>query len=123
MYMKGTLDALRRGFESSSERTPEFAAFARTFKREFKKQVEMYHAVEAWSWNVGHFEVSGFFKLYGGKCFYFNTGDVRGSACPGFLIRSARDFKDYTGGANNWARVEAFDFMMRLPAAFAPANA
>lgn len=115
--MKGTIDALQRGFESAPNKTPEFLAFARTFKREFKKQVEAYHLVEGWKWSVNHFEVSGFFRVRGGACYYFATGDVRGFAQRrGLLLRSARDFRDFTGGPNTEQAFSSFEFMMRLPA-------
>lgn len=35
--MKKTLILLKQGFESSAYKTPEFIAFTRTFKSEFKK--------------------------------------------------------------------------------------
>ena len=99
--MQKSLALLTRGFESSSGKTPEFLAFARTFKRELTDALRSAVNAENVTFNVGHFYVSGFFTV-NGQAWYFATGDVRGmTQSYGLLLRTARDYRDFTGGANN----------------------
>ena len=42
--MKKTLALLQQGFESSSQKTPEFIAFCRVFKSEFSKVLKEWDA-------------------------------------------------------------------------------
>lgn len=51
--------------------------------------------------NRNHFEMYGFFETNSGKIYYVSTGDLRWFAKRlGMLIRTAKDFKDFTGGTN-----------------------
>lgn len=98
--MQKTIDALSRGFESSSGKTPEFLSFVRTFRSEFTRALTARGCTEI-TYSVGHFEVSGFFTTPDGGLMYFNTGDVRGMAQSlGLLYRTAEHRKDWTGGQN-----------------------
>ena len=51
--------------------------------------------------NVGHFEISGFFK-YREQWWYFSLSDVRYKLTPGFLIRKAKNNNDYSGETNQY---------------------
>lgn len=102
-------------FESSSGLTPEFAAFARDYKKEIRKICgDKYDVV---NFNRGHFYVSGFVKnLSTGKFAYFCTNDVRyspGAWMVDILVRTALSETDYTGGSNHSYALsqlsEAFD--------------
>ncbi len=87
-------------FESSSVLTQQFSNFCRTFKREFKELLLTYNVnPNDIVINRGHFYIYGFFKMPNNKIWYFNLGDVRWSK-DNMMIRSAKDFKDYTGGLN-----------------------
>lgn len=107
--MKQIIALLKRGFVSSSVKTPEFKAFARLFKKHFGKEVTDIGATLV-SFNVGHFYVSGFFQLDNGKMFYFSLSDVRDFEFKQddftLLIRTAQHAKDYTGGRNTYAKIE-----------------
>lgn len=111
--MEKTLKLLSQGFESSSQTTPEFASYARTFKSEIKKEISKIGG-ELISFNRGHFYVSGFFKV-SDKIYYFSQSDVRSFGDVSLLIRTAKHEKDYTGGSNNFTTIREglFD---RLPA-------
>lgn len=87
-------------FESSSGLTPQFSSFYRLFKKEFKELL-LTHNVNPVDIiiNRGHFYIYGFFKMLNGKIFYFNLGDVRFWKNH-MMVRTAKDFKDYTGGSN-----------------------
>ena len=111
--MKETVKLLEAGFESSSGKTPEFKAFTRVFKKEFTKELKSIAATDI-VFSVGHFYVSGFFTV-NGQPYYFRLPDVRGmdyclkanpdSTLCQLLYRTARDYKDYTGGENRYARI------------------
>ena len=109
--MKQIIQLLKAGFESSCYKTPEFTSFARKFKNAIKKELATIGA-ELTAYSVGHFYVSGFFRINtmkGQECYYFSLSDVRGSEFTSqhnMLYRTAKDEKDYTGGGNEYVRIE-----------------
>lgn len=107
--MNKSIRMFHEHFESSSVLTPEFASFARTFKREFKKFIESIGGEKV---EIGreHFYLSGFFT-YQGQIWYINVGDVRWSK-DGY-IRTAKHYKDWRGGANQWLRMDTGDDFMQ----------
>lgn len=90
---------MKRGFESSSSLTPEFAEFFRTFKSELSKGLKQAGA-ENIKIGRGHFYISGFFTLRD-QVWYINFGDVRWSSST-MLFRTAKNYTDYTGGSNRY---------------------
>jgi hypothetical protein len=112
--MQETLIQIKRGFKSSNRKTDEFKAFCRTFRSELRKLLKP-HAKEI-KFNIGHFYISGFIQLNDDRIFYFNTGDLRFSTHHSLMLRTAEDFKDYTGGFNqfveyqNWNDTTMFQF-------------
>ena len=92
------------GFESSSNATPEFKAFARLFKRLFTKELAKKNCSLV-KFNRGHFYVSGFFQK-GTELYYFSVSDVRDSFSTKMLYRMAKNLKDYTGGSNQYVNIE-----------------
>lgn len=126
------IEDLKQGFESSAWLTPEFASFARRFKSDFTKYLGSLGATNIVI-NRNHFELYGFFTtVVPGKkasegyseslphvqAWYFATGDVRWSAKQfGMLVRTAKDYKDYTGGRNqsvSYSTQEMFESGMRM---------
>lgn len=92
-------------FKSSSRKTPEFISFARKFKNALKKELETIGA-EITKFNVGHFYVSGFFRL-DGKCYYISIPDVRWKLTgDSMLYRTAKDENHYSGGMNKYVKIE-----------------
>jgi len=112
--MKQSLKLLKRGFESSCSTTEEFLTFFKTFTKEFTKELESIGATDI-QIGKGHFYVSGFFTL-GTQAWYFSISDVRGmyyslainsySCMNKLMYRTAKDYKDYTGGYNRYAKIE-----------------
>ncbi len=107
--MKNSLKALRKGFESSSDLTKEFAQFFNTFRKEFGKELEGIGATNI-SFNMGHFYISGFFDI-GKQAYYFSLSDVRdfreGNGMWGCLLyRTATGHRDYRGGSNCYTPVK-----------------
>ncbi len=100
--MNKTLYLLHKGFESSSEKTPEFVAFTKTFKAEFRSVLKMMECQNI-TFSIGHFYISGFFDDANGQLWYFSIGDVRWMSDMTLLVRTAQHRKDYTGGTNRYA--------------------
>lgn len=109
--MEKSINLLKKGFVSSSGTTQEFLNFYRTFKSEFTKELQSIGATDI-QIGKGHFYVSGFFTI-DGQAWYFSLSDVRGmeyclnQSCMGKLLyRTAKNYKDYTGGQNRFAKIE-----------------
>jgi hypothetical protein len=112
--MKKSLALLKKGFQSASNLTPEFAHFYRTFKSEFTKELQSIGATEIEFYRL-HFGLSGFFKV-DGQLWYFTLSDVRGmefsllknpdSFMNKLLYRTAKHNRDYVGGTNRYATIE-----------------
>jgi len=97
-------------FESSSQSTEQYLKTHRTFKREFIKILKPL-CKEILIHKHNHFDISGFFKLNDNRIYYFSIGDLRWDKV--FLVRTAKDFKDYTGGSNNFLSLDN-DFIKHL---------
>jgi len=95
--MEESTQLFKAGFQSSTGLTPEFNAFYKLFKQEFTALVKPY--VKNITYHRGHFELYGFLTTNSGKIYYFKVGDVRWWNY--FLIRTAKNYQDYTGGVNN----------------------
>ena len=98
-------------FESSSELTPEFVAFARDFRKAIVQNLPM--DCDLVNWSRGHFYVFGFIRNCDGRFVYFSISDVRhfpDAWYNNILIRTAKHEKDYTGGVNIYTDLEGFKF-------------
>lgn len=105
---EGWFSLLNTEFESSSQRTPEYLTFHRLFKKEFSKFLrDTFDINKIEISKPNHFDATGFFSLKNGKIFYFNIGDLRWNKT--FLIRTANNFQDYTGGMNNMLDTQDFE--------------
>lgn len=92
-------------FGSGSHNSPEFNEFFELFKRSFVYELKKINAKEI-VFSKGHFYLSGFFKL-GEQCYYFSISDVRHWVDVRILVRTATSYTDYTGGSNNYVRIES----------------
>jgi len=90
-------------FKSSGQQTPQYLKFHKIFKREFKRLLEPFCTRIQIS-KPNHFDVSGFFKTNKGIIYYFSLSDLRWD--KSFLIRTAKNFEDYTGGSNCFIELE-----------------
>jgi len=106
-------------FGSNSRNTPEFNNFFNDFKREFKKAMTAIGADDI-IFSKGHFYLSGFFT-FNSQVYYFSLSDVRGSfmtdseGCPKLLYRTANDYKDFTGGINQYVQIgDCTPYLMNL---------
>lgn len=114
--MNKTLELLKTPFESSSQRTPEWMSFARTFRNEIKQELKRDLKITEFKFSIGHFYCSGFFKLPDNRIYYWSISDVRWFNDGNMLIRTAKGFDDYSGGSNNFIKIEPGMFKKsRLP--------
>jgi hypothetical protein len=102
--MKKAIQALQQEFESSCSRTPEYLAWHRLFKREFTALLQSLGCQEIAIGKPNHFDMSGFFRTKDGQAWWFRIEDLRWSK-DNMLVRTAQDFRDYTGGRNQYARL------------------
>lgn len=102
--MNTTLKKLKAGFQSSSGTTLEFKSFATSFKNDFKKELKSVGATDI-KFSVGHFYISGFYTLEG-QAYYFSISDVRFFPEERLLYRTAKDYKDFSGGTNRYVKIE-----------------
>ena len=112
---KGWFSFLQTQFESSSQRTPQYLSFHRIFKQQFIKLLKENFPISRIEISKpNHFDVSGFFELENKNIYYFSIGDLRWNK-EHMLIRTAKDFKDYTGGCNNFLNLEDWQrFLIEL---------
>ena len=102
--MNKTLALLRKGFESSAYKTPEFEAFCRTFRNEFSKELKSIGATDR-TFRIGHFEIFGNYTI-NNQPFYFSLSDVRFFPEAQLLYRTCKDYSDYSGGYNRYVKIE-----------------
>lgn len=100
---KDFIQSLTQNFESSSQLTSQFQSFHRLFKRDFTNILHSFNADKI-EFSRGHFGTSGFFT-HKDQVYYFSLGDVRWNK-EHMLIRTAKDYKDYTGGSNGFLNLE-----------------
>lgn len=102
---------LHAEYESSSIRTPQYLTFCRVFKIQFKKLLKGTFDIEKIEISTpNHFDQTGFFELKNGRIYYFSIGDLRWD--KNFLIRTAQNFTDYTGGNNQDCNIDDFESFM-----------
>ncbi len=102
--MKKTLRLFNKGFQTSTGKTLEFMTFAKAFKSELKKELESNGAINV-QFNTGHLCLSGFYTV-GSQAWYFSISDVRFFREAKILYRKADSYKDYTGGTNQYTKIE-----------------
>ena len=56
--------------------------------------------------DYGFYYFSGFFTSATGQVYYLSCSDVRHFGYNQLLIRTAKDYKDYTGGSNQYVNVD-----------------
>ena len=108
---KGIDSWLGYRFKSSGELTPEFAAFARDFKKEVVRNLPTNY--ELVSWNRGHFFASGFIRNCDGRFVYFSIADVRywpDAWYNKISLRTAKHDEDYRGKTVIYTDLPGFKF-------------
>ena len=101
--MNKIITELNQEFQSSCCKTQQYLSYHRMFKREFKKLLSPY-CDEIEISKPNHFDISGFFRLKDNRIFYISISDLRWSK-DSMLVRTAKDFKDYSGGSNRFVKL------------------
>lgn len=99
--MKKALEMTQERFISSSCRTPQYLKWYRFFKKKFTQYLTKKGIVNIHIGKPNHFDMSGFFTTAKRQIYYFSISDLRWSK-ELMLIRTAKDYNDYTGGSNNF---------------------
>ena len=102
--MKNVLKLTQSHFESSSGRTPEYLSWHRKFKNAFKKFLTARGITDIEIGKPNHFDMSGFFTVKG-QAWYFSISDLRWFK-DAMLVRTAKDYKDYSGGMNHYVTLK-----------------
>lgn len=100
-------------FVSSSITTQQCKQFFADFKKALKNDLGNEYNVNV---KLGHFEVYGFVNKIGSEKFvYFSVEDLRenGTEFDNVLYRSAENEKDFTGGHNQFCRLEELDLKIK----------
>lgn len=88
-------------FISSSGKTLQWKRFSRMFRNDMKKLLGELGATDI-RISTGHFYMSGFFTARIGQVYYFSISDVRFFQRDPLLLRTAKDYEDYSGGSNQF---------------------
>lgn len=56
--------------------------------------------------NYGFYYFSGFFTSPSGQAYYLSCSDVRHFGYNQLLIRTAKDYNDFTGGSNQYCNID-----------------
>ena len=102
--MKTFLQKYNQEFESSSSTTPQWNSFYKTACATFRKGLST--VAKDIIMSKGHFYFSGFFTTTDDRIFYFSISDVRHFPDSNLLIRTAKSYKDYTGGCNQYIKID-----------------
>ncbi len=96
---------LNAEYKSSSSITTQYLTFCKVFKKQFTKLLhDNFEITKIEIAKPNHFDQHGFFEIRNGNIYYFSIGDLRWDKC--FLIRTAENFEDYTGGSNDYCNTE-----------------
>ncbi len=90
---------------TNSKADPQFQLFVKKFKSFMKNELSKVGATNI-VFSIGHYYISGFFTVKE-QPYYFSISDVRGMVMGNKLLyRTAKDYKDYSGGLNRWVEIE-----------------
>lgn len=104
------LTHLNRRIENwGSITSTDFTLFTREFKSMIISELNKVGGIDYKQMN-GHYYISGFFTL-NNQPYYISISDVRYFTIDNILIRTAKDYKDYTGGINNYIPIETDMFL------------
>ena len=96
---------LAEGIEDwGSVTSPDFKEFARTFSKMVREQLKQVSGTD-YKQSTGHYYISGFFTV-GEQPYYISISDVRYFNINNILIRTAKDYRDFTGGSNHYINIE-----------------
>jgi hypothetical protein len=90
---------------SGSDLGSDFKSFFRKEKNRISKVLTQRGCTNL-EMSYGFYYFSGFFTAPSGQIYYFSCSDVRHFGYDKLLIRTAKSYKDYTGGSNDCVGVD-----------------
>lgn len=90
---------------SGSDLGADFKAFFRKEKKRISKILTDRGCINI-EMAYGFYYFSGFFTAPSGQIYYFSSSDVRHFGYDKLLIRTAKHYKDWTGGMNQFCNVD-----------------
>lgn len=106
--MKNSLFLTQKNYQSTCYQTSEYLYWHEVFKKEFTKFLKSIGCTVISINKPNHFDMSGFFISKVGQCYFFRIEDLRWSKDK-MLIRTAKNFKDYCGGNNQYVKLDNED--------------
>ena len=102
--MKQVLKIIESGFETTENETGidrvKLNRVARLLNNRFRKM-----GATSSKLKVNHVDISGFVQ-FGEHFTYISLSNIGWNQCNNVLIRTAESNKDYTGGSNNWLKLD-----------------
>ena len=95
---------------SGSDLGQDFKSFFRKEKARITKILQERGCTKI-EMNYGFYYFSGFFTAPSGQVYYFSCSDVRHSTYCQLLIRTAKDYSDFSGGSNNFVETDKESLM------------
>ena len=95
---------------SGSDLSQEFKDF---FRREKSRLTKIFKEKGCTNieMNYGFNYFSGFFTAPSGQPYYFSCSDIRHFGYDRLLIRTAKDYKDFTGGSNQYCGIKKSELL------------
>ena len=95
---------------SGSDLGQDFKEFFRKEKRRLTEHFKAKGCTKI-EMSYGFYYFSGFFTAPSGQVYYFSCSDVRHWGYDKLLIRTAKNYTDYTGGSNQYVGISKEDLM------------
>lgn len=93
------------GNYKGSDLGQDFKVFFRNQKSRITKVLKNLGCTEI-EFSMQFYYFSGFFTSKSGQVYYFSSSDVRHGGYSKLLYRTAKDYKDYTGGFNQYVSTD-----------------
>jgi len=86
----------------------DFKKFFRNEKRRLTKYLTLLGCTNV-QLDYGFYYFSGFFTSNTGQVYYLSSSDIRHFGYDKLMYRTAKDYKDYNGGSNQWTGTSCWD--------------
>jgi hypothetical protein len=93
-----------------SDLSKEFKSFFRSEKKRITESLTKLGCTKI-EMDYGFYFFSGFFTSKSGQIYYFSVSDVRHFSYDRIMYRTAKHYKDWTGGSNQWINKDTIEKM------------
>lgn len=91
-----------------SDLSPEFKRWFRKEKKRLTEILKQKGCTDI-QFDYGFYYFSGFFTSQSGQIYYMCSSDVRFFPNNDYYYRTAKSYKDYTGGSNSYVKPQNFN--------------